>query len=97
MVPYNDVGDEVSHVLRERLEVRLDAEHRRKLTEITARRGAPISVIVRDMIDQAYEEVAREERLRAAREIAQFEIEDVPDPDELSRQLDSTHDLPDLH
>jgi hypothetical protein len=91
------VRDEVSHVLRERLEVRLDAEHRRKLAEITARRGAPVSVVVRDMIDQAYEDVTREERLRAAREMAQFEIEEVPDPDELSRQLDSTHDLPDLY
>jgi len=46
------------------------------------------------MIDQAYEEVTREERLRAAREIAQFEIEDVPEPDELSRQLERTYDSP---
>jgi len=93
-LPYNEVEKEVPHVLRERLEVRLDAEHRRKLAEITARRGAPVSVVVRDMIDQAYEEVTREERLRAARELGQMEIEDVPDPDELSRQLDRTYDSP---
>jgi hypothetical protein len=84
-------------LLTERLEVRLDAERRRKLSEITAARGSPVSVVVRELIDQAYEEIDRATRLRAARELGQMEIEDVPDPEMLKRQLESTHDLPDLY
>jgi hypothetical protein len=84
-------------MLSERLEVRLDTERRRKLSQITAARGSPVSVVVRDLIDQAYEDIHRAERLRAARELGEMEIEDVPDPETLKRQLESTHDLPDLY
>lgn len=77
-----------------RLEVRLGPEHRRMLEEISAARGAPISHVVRELIDQAYDDFWREERLLAAKRIGEMEIEDVPDPDELSRQLDSTYDTP---
>ena len=80
-----------------RLEVRLDPEHRRKLEEITVARGAPISVVVRELIDRAYEEVDLAARLRAVEELAQMEIEEMPDPDKLSRQLASTYDVADLH
>jgi hypothetical protein len=90
-------GDEVSYMVADRLEVRLDPERRRKLARIAAARGAPISAVVRELIDQAYQAVDRAERLHAARELAQFEIEDVPDPETLNRQLDSTHASPDLH
>ena len=80
-----------------RLEVRLDPEHRRKLEEITVARGAPVSVVVRELIDRAYEEVDLAARLRAVEELAQMEIEEMPDPDELSRQLASTYDVANLH
>lgn len=80
-------------MVAERLEVRLDPERRRKLADLAARRGAPISEVVRQLIDQAYEEVSLEERLRAVRELVELEVEDVPDPETLSRQLEATHDL----
>jgi predicted transcriptional regulator len=76
----------------ERYEIRLDSEHRRKLSELAAVRDAPASEVVREMIDEAYEDVLREERRNAARELAAMEIEDVPDPETVSRQLESAHD-----
>jgi predicted transcriptional regulator len=82
----------------ERLEIRLDAGYRRKLDEIARRRGAPVSTIVRQMIDRLYDEVQHEEpfdsekrraeRHTAVQRMIASEIEDVPDPEELNRQLD---------
>lgn len=83
--------------LTDRLEVRLDAEHRRKLDEIARARGKPASAVIRDAIDWAYEADLRETRIAAARRIGELAIEDVPDPETLSRQLDETHDLPELY
>ena len=40
----------------ERLDVRLDQERRRKLQQLAAEQGAHVSVIVRGLIDRAYEE-----------------------------------------
>jgi hypothetical protein len=87
---------EVPYMVTERLEVRLDPERRRKLSELAAEHGAPVSEVVRQMIDQAYEETLRGRRLRAARELARLEVEDVPDPETLSRQLEGTYEPADL-
>lgn len=76
----------------ERLEVRLDSEHRRKLAEVAAVYQTALSEAVRTMIDDAYEAVVQERRRQAARALAAMEIEDVPDPEELSRELDSTYE-----
>ena len=83
-------------MVTDRLEVRLDPDHRRKLSELAAARRAPVSELVREMIDRAYEADLRERRLRAVRELAAMEIEDVPDPDELSRQLARKYDDADI-
>jgi hypothetical protein len=48
--------------------------------------------MVRQLIDKAYEESLKARRRRAALELAQFEIEDVPDPETLSRQLAETYE-----
>ena len=71
-----------------RLEVRLDAERQRKLSEIAHQRGTTVAAVVREMIDVLYEEAGLEERFAAARRIIAAEIEDVPAPPELNRQLD---------
>lgn len=83
--------------MTERLEVRLGEERRRKLEQIAASRGLAVSAVVRQLIDQAYEDIGRAERLRLVRELAALEIEDVPDPETLNRQLDSAYDIPDLY
>ncbi len=50
----------------------------------------PIAAVVRGMIDQAYEVSQQPDRLRAAQHLAQLTVEDVPDPEILSRQLEGT-------
>lgn len=78
-----------------RLDVRLDREHRDKLNEIAASRHMPVSAVIRGMIDETYEAVHRVDRLRAVQEVAELAIEDVPDPQTLSRQLATTYAIPD--
>lgn len=84
-------------MISERLEVRLDPDRKRKLAQLSEQRGAPVSEVVRALIDTAYEEVQAERRRQAVERIANANVEDVPDPEELNRQLDTTHDLPDLY
>jgi hypothetical protein len=95
-MPYNFVRKEAA-MSYERPEVRLDSEHRRKLAEVAAVYHTPLSEAVRTMIDEAYEAVLRERRREAVRRLGAMEVEDVPDPEELSRQLNSAHELPDLY
>jgi predicted transcriptional regulator len=72
----------------ERLEVRLDPETRGKLEEVAAARGSSVSELVRDLIEHSYEEeIAGVARLEAAERIGRMEVEDVPEPAELKRQL----------
>lgn len=80
----------------ERLDVRLDQERRRKLREVAAEQGAPVSEMVRRLIDRAYEETIDARRKRAAQELGQLELEDVPDAATLSRQLEAAHESGDL-
>lgn len=79
-----------------RLEVRLDPESRRRLKVVAADRGAVISEAVRQLIEEAYERTRALRRRGAAQRIGALELEDVPNPDELSEQLDATHASPDL-
>ncbi len=81
----------------ERVEVKLDKECRQRLRELALRRHASVSDVLRALIHEAYTEIDRERRRQAAERLCALEIEDVPDPEELTRQLESTHDLPDLY
>jgi hypothetical protein len=76
----------------ERLEVRLDPEMREKLEELAKMRSLSISDTVREAIDKAYAEVMLRRRREAARRIGEMGIEDVPDPETLSKQLAEAHD-----
>ena len=75
-----------------RLDVRLDAERRRRLEELAAMRGESISQVVRCLIDEAYEAVMRERRREAVRRLAGLEVEDPPDAATLSRELEAAHE-----
>ena len=75
-----------------RLDIRLDEARREKLQELAAEQGTPVSDLVRRLIDLAYEQRLREQRWRAARELSTMEIEDMPDPETLSRQLEGTYE-----
>jgi hypothetical protein len=74
----------------ERIEVRLDPETRGKLEEMAAARGSPVSELARSLSLRCYEEVAGAARLAAER-IGRKEVEDVPQPTELKRQLSEAH------
>ncbi|MYC31247.1 MAG: ribbon-helix-helix protein, CopG family [Chloroflexi bacterium] len=80
-----------------RLDVRLEVEHRRRLEELARDRGVPISEVVRSLIDGAYEGVLRERRRQAAEHLTRMNIEDPPDPESLSRQLEEAHEPGGLH
>ena len=80
-----------------RLDVRLDDEQRRRLDEIVEEQGVPISEVVRGLIDNAYEDVMRERRREAARRLVELEVEDPPDPAQLSRELEAAHEPGGLH
>lgn len=84
-------------MISERLDVRLDTEHRRRLDAIAAEQGVSVSEAVRNMIDRAYEQSRQAERLRVVQEMARLEVDDVPEPAELNRILDDTHAIPDLY
>ena len=76
----------------ERLDVRLDREHRRKLEEVARARGLTVSEMVRWMIEHAYEQKLGAERRKAAEELSGLEVEEVPDPATLGRQLEGAHE-----
>ena len=59
-----------------RLDVRLDAERRRRLEEIVRERGEPISEVVRCLIDDAYDGVIQERRKLAVQRLVEMEVED---------------------
>ena len=80
-----------------RLDVRLDDEQRRRLDEIVAECGLPISEVVRGLIDDAYEAVMRERRLEAVQRLVALEVEEPPDPAQLSRELEAAHEPGGLH
>ena len=81
-----------------RLDVRLDSEQRRRLEELAQENGVPISEVVRRLIDDAYEDVVRARRKQAIeRLIGWLNVEDPPDPANLSRELEAAHDPGGLH
>ena len=75
-----------------RFEVRLDKECRERLDELAENRGITAAEVVRQLIDNAYEDILKERRLRAAEELIALNAEVPPDPAELSRLLEATHD-----
>ena len=80
-----------------RLDVRLDSERRRRLEELVEERGVPISAVVRRLIDDAYEDIVRVRRKQAVERLIGLNVEDSPDPDTLSRELEAAHEPGGLH
>jgi len=76
----------------ERVEVRLDSETRSKLEELAAARGSSVSELVRSLIERSHEEEVAGASRPAAERIGGMEVEDVPEPAELKRQLSEAHE-----
>ena len=75
-----------------RFEVRLDKECRERLDELAENKGIAAAEIVRQLIDNAYQEVIQKRRIQAAEELIAMNAEVPPDPAELSRLLETAHD-----
>jgi Arc/MetJ-type ribon-helix-helix transcriptional regulator len=76
----------------ERIEVRLDPEHLKKVSDLKAAYGTSASEAVRRAIDDAYEKVMLERRLEAVRRIAAANLEDVPDIETIKGQSGRSND-----
>ena len=71
-----------------RLGIRLNDEHRRRLDALAQEEGVAISEVVRNMIDAAYEDMLRTRRQQAVERLIGLNLEDPPDPDTISRELE---------
>lgn len=71
-------------------------EHRQRLAAIAALRATSLDAVLRDLIDRGFAEVDRQARVLTAERIGRLNIELVPDPQELARELDEVHGLPHL-
>ena len=77
----------------DRLAIRVEPEQKKKLAEMAEREGRSVSDLVRKLINEALEFDRREYLLRLVDEMGKLNIEDVPEPDELSRQLAAKYDF----
>lgn len=92
LVPYNSVRKAV-YGMSKRVEMRLDDETYEDLAELAAEGHTSVTATVREAIKLLREHRDYQERKRAVDEIAAMEIEEMPDSDELARQMDSMYDL----
>ena len=56
-----------------------------------------ISDVVRCMIDSAYEDILRRRREQAVERLIGLNLENPPDPETLSRELEAAHEPGGLH
>ena len=80
-----------------RLDVRLDAERRHRLEVVVEERGLPVPEVVRNLIDDAYENFMRKRRINSVERLVALEVEDPPDAATLSHELEEAHEPGGLH
>jgi hypothetical protein len=84
-------------MLKERLQVLISAEQRRRLEVEARRRGKSVGNLVREAIDAQYGSVTREDRLGALEGIRSLSGRYLP-PEELNRVVESERaDAAELH
>jgi hypothetical protein len=78
------------------VEIRLDARAAEALGNLAAEKKATVSEVMREALWRLYDEYRRERRRLAVERLAAMEIEEMPDPEELARQMNKTYavDLP---
>ncbi len=80
-------------MVTKRVEVRLDEETAGTLTELATERQTTVSEVMREAVRRLDDDYRRERRRLAVDRLAAMEIEEMPDPDELARQMNSMYDL----
>jgi uncharacterized protein (DUF1778 family) len=76
---------------RERLDVRLAPDEAERLRKIAMARGKTVSDVIRDLIDTAYEEIARARRIRAAEELSALEVFEFQEGDDIDTEIEAAH------
>jgi hypothetical protein len=80
-----------------RLDVRLDPTRRQRLDEMAREKGVPISDVIRSLIDDSYASILLERRRQAVEQLINLGVEEPPDPEALSRELEAAHEPGGLH
>lgn len=78
-------------MLKERLQILVTAEQRRRLEEEAKRRGSSVAKLVRDAIDERYGTTTAEDRLRAVEGIAALKGRFLT-PEEIEQVIDEERD-----
>lgn len=79
-------------MFKERLQLLISKEQRRRLEDEAARRDASVASVIREAIDVHFGTVDRSARLRAVDELRAMEDGRFLAPDELDRVIASEHD-----
>jgi hypothetical protein len=80
-------------MVTKRFEIRLDQEREERLEYVAERDNLSMTDAFRRLLDCGWDEWMKEQRRLAVERIAAMEIERMPDPEELSRQLAETYDV----
>ncbi len=76
-----------------RFEIRLDPERVEHVEYVAGEEGVSMTDAFRRLLDRGWEDWMRERRRLAVERIAAMEIEEMPEPEELARQMDAMYDL----
>ncbi len=81
----------------QRLEVRLEPELHAQLRRLSEERHRSMSSVIRLLIEEAYAELERADRIRAAEELGSMEAFDLGTPEELEAEIEAMYDHPHFH
>jgi hypothetical protein len=76
-----------------RFEIRLDPEREEHVEYVAGEEGVSMTDAFRRLLDRGWDDWMRERRRLAVERIAAMEIEEMPEPEELARQMDAMYDL----
>ena len=76
-----------------RFEIRLDSAREEHLEYVAKEERVSMTDAFRRLLDRGWEDWMRERRRLAVERIAALEIEEMPEPEELARQMDAMYEL----
>ncbi len=79
-------------MVTQRFEIRLDPERRENVQYVAGQEGESLTEAFRRLVDRGFDDWMKERRRLAVERIAAMEIEDMPEPEELARQMDAMYD-----
>ena len=73
------------------MDLRLNGQHRRQPEELAREKNVAVSDVERGMIDAAPEDILRMRRQEAVERLIGLNLEDPPEPETISRELEAAH------